>query len=160
MQSLCEMKTFMLETLYYCSVLLPEMFSIPRCLCQSLLLYPVWSKSGMWFLWLWILLGLQVKAVKCMLLAESTQFVVQWRKHVTSTCDVSPGEVFCRSPSSSRMENFRTVSIKYWLHWIVSWTVEAHPFSRILTTVAANEKICMPIYIHTHCASDCCVYCV
>ena len=59
-----------------------------------------------------MLLGLKVKAVKCMLLAESTQFVVQWRKHVTSISVVSPGEVFCRSPSSSCMDSFRIDSVK------------------------------------------------
>ena len=50
MQILCQMKTFMLETLYYYSVLLPEMLSITMCLYQSLLLYRAWCKSGMWLL--------------------------------------------------------------------------------------------------------------
>ena len=50
MRILCQMKTFMLETLYYYSVLLCEMVSITMCLYQSLLLYPEWCKSGMWFL--------------------------------------------------------------------------------------------------------------
>ena len=52
--------------------------------------------------------GLQVKAVKCMLLAESTQFVkaVQWRKHVASMCDVFPGKVFRELSSNSCMDTW------------------------------------------------------
>lgn len=49
-QILCQMKTFMLETLYYYSVLLREMVSITMCLYQSLHLYPAWCKLGMWLL--------------------------------------------------------------------------------------------------------------
>ena len=139
------MKTFMLETLYYYSVLLCEMVSITMCLYQSLLLYPEWCKSGMWFLWLWILLSMHVKVVRCMLWDKSTQFVkvMQWRKHVTSICDASPGEVFRRLPSSSCMDNFNLVNIKYWLNWIVSWSVEAHLFSRTEATIV--WEIRMPL---------------